>query len=109
MLALDRFGDFLLHSLQELGVDTDRRGTYREANTALAFVTLDPHGERSFSFYRPPAADLLFRPNISASRRSRTPLRSTPAPTASPIQTLPRRRWKACVAHVAPARWSASI
>ena len=26
-----------------------------------AFVALDEHGERSFSFYRPPAADLLFR------------------------------------------------
>jgi fructokinase len=33
-----------------------------EANTALAFVALDARGERSFSFYRPPSADLLFRP-----------------------------------------------
>jgi fructokinase len=32
-----------------------------QANTALAFVTLDERGERSFSFYRPPSADLLFR------------------------------------------------
>jgi fructokinase len=62
MLALDRFGDFLLHSLQELGVDTIDVARTVEANTALAFVTLDPHGERSFSFYRPPAADLLYRP-----------------------------------------------
>ena len=31
------------------------------AKTALAFVALDASGERSFSFYRPPAADLLFR------------------------------------------------
>jgi fructokinase len=32
------------------------------ANSALAFVTLDAHGERSFSFYRDNTADLLFRP-----------------------------------------------
>jgi fructokinase len=62
MLALDRFGDFLLNSLQELGVDTIDIARTAEANTALAFVTLDPRGERSFSFYRPPSADLLFRP-----------------------------------------------
>lgn len=61
MLAFDRFGDFLLHSLQQAGVDTADVVRTGEANTALAFVTLDTHGERSFSFYRPPSADLLFR------------------------------------------------
>ncbi|GAB2591607.1 carbohydrate kinase [Dyella jejuensis] len=61
MLALDRFGDFLLHSLQQAGVDTADVVRTGEANTALAFVTLDSLGERSFSFYRPPSADLLFR------------------------------------------------
>jgi fructokinase len=61
MLAHDRFGDFLLHSLQQAGVDTIDVARTGEANTALAFVTLDSRGERSFSFYRPPSADLLFR------------------------------------------------
>jgi fructokinase len=61
MLGEDRFGDFLLHSLQLAGVDTADVVRTAEANTALAFVTLDGHGERSFSFYRPPSADLLFR------------------------------------------------
>lgn len=61
MLAQDRFGDFLLDSLQQAGVDTVDVTRTDAANTALAFVTLDPRGERSFSFYRPPAADLLFR------------------------------------------------
>src|SRR5690606_18374691 len=32
------------------------------ARTALAFVSLREAGERSFNFYRPPAADLLFGP-----------------------------------------------
>jgi fructokinase len=61
MLGMDRFGDFLLHSLQQAGVDTADVARTGEANTALAFVTLDARGERSFSFYRPPSADLLFR------------------------------------------------
>lgn len=61
MLAHDRFGDFLLDSLQQAGVDTADVVRTDAANTALAFITLDAWGERSFSFYRPPAADLLFR------------------------------------------------
>ncbi|WP_198670169.1 carbohydrate kinase [Dyella sp. C9] len=62
MLGNDLFGDFLLHSLQHAGVDTAGVTRTGAANTALAFVALDARGERSFSFYRPPSADLLFRP-----------------------------------------------
>lgn len=60
MLGADMFGDFLLHSLDQAGVGTHYVRRTDAANTALAFVSLDGHGERSFSFYRPPAADLLF-------------------------------------------------
>jgi len=62
MLARDMFGDFLLKSLKDLGVGTDDVARTDEARTALAFVAHDDKGDRSFSFYRPPAADLLFRP-----------------------------------------------
>ena len=62
MLARDPFGDFLLDSLQRAGVNVDDVARTGEANTALAFVSLDARGERSFNFYRPPSADLLFRP-----------------------------------------------
>jgi len=62
MLGTDLFGDLLLDSLHRAGVDTRDVARTGEANTALAFVALDAHGERSFSFYRPPSADLLFRP-----------------------------------------------
>lgn len=61
MLGQDMFGDFLLQSLQAAGVGTGGVVRTDAAKTALAFVALDAHGERSFSFYRPPAADLLFR------------------------------------------------
>jgi len=61
MVGADMFGDFLFESLSGAGVGTDYIVRTDEAKTALAFVALDPDGERSFSFYRPPAADLLFR------------------------------------------------
>ena len=61
MLGADMFGDFLLESLRAAGVGIRHVQRTSEARTALAFVSLDAEGERSFSFYRPPAADLLFR------------------------------------------------
>lgn len=68
MIGDDPFGDFLLESLVESKVDTRYVARTSAAKTALAFVTLDAHGERRFSFYRPPAADLLFRPEHFAAR-----------------------------------------
>jgi fructokinase len=61
MLSTDMFGDLLASQFAAHGVDA--RGVRRTdaARTALAFVRLDDDGERSFNFYRPPAADLLFR------------------------------------------------
>jgi fructokinase len=61
MLASDMFGDLLLRQLREAGVDIGQVVRTDAANTALAFVSHAADGERSFSFYRPPAADLLFR------------------------------------------------
>jgi len=61
MFGQDVFGDLLLRGLDDAGVDTRHTRRTDAANTALAFVTHDARGERSFSFYRPPSADLLFR------------------------------------------------
>lgn len=61
MLGRDAFSDFLLRSLVENGVDVRHVRRTADAPTALAVVALDAQGERSFSFYRPPAADLLYR------------------------------------------------
>ncbi|MDB4837549.1 carbohydrate kinase [Marinomonas sp.] len=57
----DSFGHFLQASLNEYGVNTDNMLMTKEAKTALAFVSLDETGERSFEFYRKPSADMLFR------------------------------------------------
>lgn len=60
MLGRDMFGEMLSSQLRAAGVDIAYVRNTDQAKTALAFVSLDEHGERSFSFYRPPAADLLF-------------------------------------------------
>ncbi|MCI0511298.1 fructokinase [Chromohalobacter marismortui] len=61
MVGDDRFGDFLVEELARHGVSVENICRTREARTALAFVSRDAHGERRFDFYRPPAADLLYR------------------------------------------------
>ncbi|WP_426351154.1 carbohydrate kinase family protein [Alloiococcus sp. CFN-8] len=58
-LGVDGFGDFLVETLEEAGVNTDKILRTEEANTGLAFVSLREDGERDFSFYRKPSADLL--------------------------------------------------
>ena len=59
----DAFGEFLEEQLKAVGVCTDKLLKTSEANTALAFVSLREDGERDFSFYRNPSADLLFSEN----------------------------------------------
>ncbi|MCP3763770.1 carbohydrate kinase [Domibacillus sp. A3M-37] len=61
-LANDHFGDYLMDVLQENGVDTSYITRSSKGETGLAFVSVDQDGERSFSFYRKNAADLLIFP-----------------------------------------------
>lgn len=57
----DTFGIFLQQALQHYGVCTQHLVLDPTAKTALAFVSHDHKGERSFSFYRDQSADLLYR------------------------------------------------
>ena len=61
-LSGDKFGGFLHQSLSEAGVNLDYIQYSSEAKTAIAYVSLDEAGERSFSFSRHNTADLLFGP-----------------------------------------------
>ena len=54
----DGFGDFLVASLQEAGVDTSFVRQSEDYPTSLAFVSIREDGEREFSFYRQNPADL---------------------------------------------------
>ena len=62
MVGEDYFGGWLRAYLGGLGIDTRYIQTTRQAQTTLAFVTLDTGGNRRFSFYRKPGADMLLRP-----------------------------------------------
>ena len=58
----DAFGDYIVDTIQACGVKTDGVCRTDAANTALAFVSLKADGNRDFSFYRKPSADLLLQP-----------------------------------------------
>ena len=70
----DPFGQFLAAALRAEGVAVSGLQTTATARTTLAFVSLDAAGERSFSFFRQPGADMqlaaagLDRALLSAAR-----------------------------------------
>ena len=53
----DAFGKMLLHTLDEIGVDTRGISVCKDVFTTLAFVTFDASNDREFSFARKPGAD----------------------------------------------------
>ena len=55
----DAFGTHILKVLRANGVDTSYVFRTGRANTGLAFVSLDATGNREFSFFRNPSADLF--------------------------------------------------
>lgn len=63
MVGNDPFGEYLAQVLKDNGVDTTGLKFTDQARTALAFVSLQADGERSFSFYRHPSADMLMTPD----------------------------------------------
>ena len=54
----DSFGSYLRRCLQENGVDVSGLSVDEKQRTTLAVVALDERGERTFSFYRDPSADV---------------------------------------------------
>ncbi|ERN05813.1 hypothetical protein AMTR_s00006p00258850 [Amborella trichopoda] len=60
-LGNDDFGHMLVRILRENGVEVKGVRFDEEARTALAFVTLKKDGQREFTFYRNPSADMLLK------------------------------------------------
>lgn len=58
-LGKDAFGDYIIDVLKEANVNTEYVLRSDKANTGLAFVSLKEDGNRDFSFYRNPSADML--------------------------------------------------
>lgn len=59
-LGDDPFGHKILNAFKAWNIGTDYISLTDKANTALAFVTLLSDGNREFSFYRNPSADMLY-------------------------------------------------
>lgn len=55
----DQFGTLLRNTLNDVGIDTSHLFEDEEVNTTLAFVHTFPDGDREFSFYRNPGADMM--------------------------------------------------
>ena len=55
----DMFGEQLKTAVEEVGIDTRNLIMDDEVHTTLAFVHTYPDGDRDFSFYRNPGADMM--------------------------------------------------
>ena len=55
----DIFGRQLKEAVEEVGINTEGLVTDEEVNTTLAFVKTLDGGDREFSFYRNPGADMM--------------------------------------------------
>lgn len=59
----DQFGTLLRNTITEAGIDASGLVTDETVNTTLAFVHTFPDGDREFSFYRNPGADMMLSEN----------------------------------------------
>lgn len=60
-VGTDAFGKLLTGTLEKAGIETKGLVASDDVFTTLAFVTLDEHGDREFSFARKPGADTQLR------------------------------------------------
>ncbi|MGN0549716.1 MAG: carbohydrate kinase [Acutalibacteraceae bacterium] len=59
----DSFGKMLKDTVSAQGINTDNLLMDDKVPTTLAFVNTAPDGDRSFSFYRNPGADMMLKPD----------------------------------------------
>ncbi len=57
----DMFGRMLAQAIAECGISAEGLRFDPDVNTTLAFVQKLPNGDRDFSFYRKPGADMMLR------------------------------------------------
>lgn len=63
-LGEDGFGDKIVEEFLKYNIGTEYVFRTKFANTSLAFVALKEDGNREFSFYRNPGADMLLDPKL---------------------------------------------
>lgn len=57
----DQFGNMLRNTIESVGIDAESLVIDDKVHTTLAFVHTYPDGDRDFSFYRNPGADMMLR------------------------------------------------
>ena len=57
----DQFGNMLRNTIESVGIDAEGLVIDDKVHTTLAFVHTYPDGDRDFSFYRNPGADLMLQ------------------------------------------------
>ena len=71
MVGNDAFGNYLTKVLSDEGVDVSGVVKSDEFNTTLAIVHLFDNGDRDFSFYRKPGADIMFSADMLSEHKIR--------------------------------------
>ena len=59
----DQFGKLLKETIEDVGIESRGLVMDDKVNTTLAFVHTFPDGDRDFSFYRQPGADMMLAEN----------------------------------------------
>lgn len=90
----DQFGRLLKDTLDELEIDTNGLILDKDIHTTLAFVHTYPDGDREFSFYRKPGADMMLTAdevNYDIIRKSRIFHFGTLSMTDEPVKSATKK------------------
>lgn len=90
----DQFGRLLKDTVEELGIDAKGLVMDKDINTTLAFVHTFPDGDREFSFYRKPGADMMLSEeevDYDMIRRSKVFHFGTLSMTDEPVRSATKR------------------
>lgn len=90
----DQFGRLLKETIEELGIETKGLILDKEIPTTLAFVHTFPDGDREFSFYRKPGADMMLTEDevdLDMIRQSKIFHFGTLSMTDEPVKTATKK------------------
>ena len=90
----DQFGRLLKDTIEELGIETKGLILDQDIHTKLAFVHTFPDGDREFSFYRKPGADMMLSEeevDYDMIRQSRIFHFGTLSMTDEPVRTATKK------------------
>ena len=90
----DQFGRLLKDTIEELGIETKGLILDQDIHTTLAFVHTFPDGDREFSFYRKPGADMMLSEeevDYDMIRQSRIFHFGTISMTDEPVRTATKK------------------